>query len=209
MIEFFPKQDVVHCISNELDAVPVEGLMDRARALRAEGHGRLISFSPKVFMPLTRLCRDFCGYCTFAHPPRPGGHAFLTIDEVLAIARAGVAVGCTEALFRLGELPEQRYGVARGYFSAVDYLADACKQVLDQTGLLPHINPGIISSNEMAKPRRVSASQRMMLESTLEGRIASRLGRQGATDTDRDAGGGWAAFDSLHDRDFDRDRRDA
>jgi FO synthase len=166
MIEFFPKQDVVHCISNELDAVPVEGLMDRTRAFRAEGHGRLISFSPKVFIPLTRLCRDFCGYCTFAHPPRPGERAFLTIDEALAIARAGVAVGCTEALFTLGELPEQRYRVARGYFSTVDYLADACKQVPDQTGLLPHVNPGILSSNKMAKLRRASASQGMTLEST-------------------------------------------
>jgi FO synthase len=172
MIEFFPKQDVVHCITNELDAMSFEGLMDRSRALRAEGHGRLISFSPKVFIPLTRLCRDVCGYCTFAHPPRPGERAFLTIDEVLAIARAGAAAGCTEALFTLGELPEQRYRVAReeldrlGYLSTVDYLADACKQVVDQTELLPHVNPGILSSNEMAKLRRVSASQGIMLEST-------------------------------------------
>jgi FO synthase len=172
MIEFFPKQDVVHCITNELDAISFEGLMDRSRALRAEGHGRLISFSPKVFIPLTRLCRDVCGYCTFAHAPRPGERAFLTIDEVLAIARAGAATGCTEALFTLGELPEQRYRVAReeldrlGYLSTVDYLADACKQVVDQTELLPHVNPGILSSNEMAKLRRVSASQGIMLEST-------------------------------------------
>ncbi len=172
MIEFFPAQDVVHRVLHELDALSVEALMDRACALRAEGHGRLISFSPKVFIPLTRLCRDVCGYCTFAHPPRLGERAFLAIDEVLAIARTGATAGCSEALFTLGELPEQRYHAAReelnrlGYASTVDYLAEACKQVLDQTGQLPHVNSGILSRDEMAKLRRVSASQGIMLEST-------------------------------------------
>jgi FO synthase len=111
-VEFFPANDIVQCVLREIDGLSAESLMDRSRALRSEGHGRLISFSPKVFIPLTRLCRDVCGYCTFAHPPRPGERAFLTIDEVLAIARAGAAAGCTEALFTLGELPQQRLSLS-------------------------------------------------------------------------------------------------
>src|SRR5271163_1724704 len=136
MVEFFPANDVVQRVLREINELSLEDLMDRSCALRTEGHERLISFSPKVFIPLTRLCRDVCGYCTFAHPPRQGERAFLTIDEVLAIARAGAAAGCTEALFTLGELPEQRYRVAReeldhlGYASTIDYLAEACRQVL-------------------------------------------------------------------------------
>jgi len=172
VVEFFPSNETVRRALREIDELAVEDLMSRSRALRTEGHRRLVSFSPKVFVPLTRLCRDVCGYCTFAHPPRPGERAFLTIDEVLAIARAGAAAGCTEALFTLGELPEQRYRVAReeldrlGYASTIDYLTEACKQVLAETGLLPHVNPGILSPDQMAKLRCVSASQGIMLEST-------------------------------------------
>jgi FO synthase len=175
MVEFFPASDVVQRMLREIDDLSIGDLMDRSCVLRTKGHGNLISFSPKVFIPLTRLCRDACGYCTFAHPPRHGESAFLTIDEVLAIARAGVAAGCTEALFTLGELPEQRYRVARdelehlGYASTIDYLVEACRQVLAETGLLPHVNPGILSSDEMARLRCVSASQGIMLESTSMG----------------------------------------
>ncbi|WP_213771803.1 5-amino-6-(D-ribitylamino)uracil--L-tyrosine 4-hydroxyphenyl transferase CofH [Bradyrhizobium sp. dw_78] len=172
MVEFFPENDAVQHVLREIDELPIDDLMERSCALRTEGHGSLVSFSPKVFIPLTRLCRDVCGYCTFAHPPRQGEPAFLTIDEVLAIARAGAAAGCTEALFTLGELPEQRYRVVReeldrlGYASTIDYLAEACRQVLAETGLLPHVNPGILSPDEMAKLRQVSVSQGIMLEST-------------------------------------------
>src|ERR1700721_3903322 len=101
MVEFFPSNETVQRALREIDDLPGEDLMRRSRALRMEGHGRLVSFSPKVFIPLTRLCRDACGYCTFAHPPRLGERAFLTIEEALAIARAAAAGGCSDALFTL------------------------------------------------------------------------------------------------------------
>src|SRR6266853_1992252 len=97
----------------ELLARPLDELCAEARALRDEGHGRLVTFSPKVFIPLTKLCRDVCHYCTFARPPRRGERTFLTIDEVLELAHAGAAAGCREALFTLGDKPELRYRVAR------------------------------------------------------------------------------------------------
>ena len=100
MVEFFPASDVVQRMLREIDELSVEDLMDRACALWTEGHGNLISFSPKVFIPLTRLCRDVCGYCTFAHSPRQGERAFLTMDEVLVIARAGVAVAAPKRCSR-------------------------------------------------------------------------------------------------------------
>ena len=133
-----------------------------------------ISYSRKVFIPLTQLCRDICSYCTFAQAPQPGKHAYLTADEVLAIARAGEAAGCTEALFTLGDKPELRYKAAReelaalGYSSTIDYLHAMCKRVLNETSLLPHVNPGVMTREEMAKLREVSASQGLMLESTSE-----------------------------------------
>ena len=128
-----------------------------------------VTYSPKVFIPLTTLCRDRCGYCTFAQSPAHVA-AYLTIDEVVAIARAGAEVGCHEALFTLGEAPEDRYPVARqwlddhGYASTVDYLVAACQAVLDETGLLPHANAGAISKEELLKLRAVAPSQGMMIE---------------------------------------------
>ena len=113
--------------------------------------GRLVTYSPKVFIPLTTLCRDVCGYCTFARPPRRGERAFMPVDEVLEIARAGAAAGCTEALFTLGDKPELRYRVARdelaalGFATTIEYLAHCAGRVLDETGLLPHLNPGVMS----------------------------------------------------------------
>src|ERR687885_2570353 len=95
-----------------LDA-SLEELCDEARRLRELGRGTLVTYSPKVFVPLTQLCRDVCHYCTFARPPRRGERAYLSLDEVLEIARAGAAAGCTEALFTLGDKPELRYRVAR------------------------------------------------------------------------------------------------
>ncbi len=141
------------------------------RRLRDEGHGRNISYSRKVFIPLTHLCRDVCHYCTFAERPRAGRSAYLSPDEVLAIARAGAAAGCTEALFTLGDKPELRYRAARealealGYKTTIDYLQAMCALVLRETGLLPHANPGVMSRSEMAGLRTVSASQGIMLES--------------------------------------------
>src|SRR5918993_1915832 len=146
----------------ELRDSPLEDLLSAARG-RRRGDG-LVTYSPKVFIPLTTLCRDVCGYCTFARPPRRGERAYLTEDEVLAIARAGAAAGCTEALFTLGDKPELRYGVARAELAALgcsttlEYLARCAKLVLDETGLLPHLNPGVMGGDDLAALRPVSAS---------------------------------------------------
>jgi FO synthase len=154
-----------------LEQAPLAELIEAAGRLRDEGHGRHISYSPKVFIPLTHLCRDVCHYCTFAERPRAGRSAYLSPDEVLAIARAGAATGCTEALFTLGDKPELRYRGARealdalGYETTIDYLQAMCALVLRETGLLPHANPGVMSRSEMAGLRKVSASQGIMLES--------------------------------------------
>src|SRR3954470_24226127 len=138
----------------ELLAAPLEELCAEARRLRDEGHGPLVTYSPKVFIPLTTLCRDVCHYCTFAKPPRRGERAFLPLDEVLAIARAGAAAGCREALFTLGDKPELRYRVARdelaelGCGSTLEYLERAARLVLEETGLLPHLNAGVLTRED-------------------------------------------------------------
>ena len=156
---------------------PLADLMAEAARLRDEGHGTRMTFSPKVFVPLTMLCRDRCGYCTFAKPPARLDAPFLTIDEVLAIARRGAEMGCREALFTLGEAPEDRYPVAGDWLAAhdhastVDYLAAACAAVLEETGLLPHANAGALTEADLVRLRAVSPSQGMMLE-TLSPRLA-------------------------------------
>ncbi len=161
-----------------LDA-PLEELLAAARA-RRKGGG-LVTYSPKVFIPLTTLCRDVCGYCTFARPPRRGERAFMTEDEVLAIARAGAAAGCTEALFTLGDKPELRYKVAReelaslGCETTLEYLGRVAKLVLEETGLLPHLNPGVMSRAELTALRPVSASMGLMLETASE-RLSAKGG---------------------------------
>jgi FO synthase len=160
---------------------PLDELCTEARALREEGHGRLVTFSPKVFIPLTKLCRDVCHYCTFARPPRRGERAYLTIDEVLAVARAGAAAGCREALFTLGDKPELRYRAAReelaalGCKTTLEYLHRAAAAVLEETGLLPHLNPGVMTRDDIRRLRSASASMGLMLETTSE-RLAARGG---------------------------------
>jgi FO synthase len=150
---------------------PLPELMALARAVRDEAHGRRVTYSPKVFIPLTMLCRDRCGYCTFAKAPARLTSPYLLPEEVLAIARAGRAAGCHEALFTLGERPELRYPLARqwlddnGFDSTVAYLAHTCRLVLEETGLLPHANAGALYAEELASLRPVSASQGMMVES--------------------------------------------
>src|SRR6476659_2333030 len=155
--------------------------MAEARAVRGRARGRLVTYSPKVFIPLTKLCRDVCHYCTFARPPRRGERAYMTIDEVLEVARAGEAAGCREALFTLGDKPELRYRAARhelaamGYESTLDYLAAAAAAVLEETSLLPHLNPGVLPRDRFATLKRVSASMGLMLETTSE-RLSERGG---------------------------------
>lgn len=167
--------------SLELVDVPLSEMMAEATRLRDRGHGDRITFSPKVFIPLTMLCRDRCGYCTFAKAPARVESPFLDLDAVLAIARAGAAVGCHEALFTLGEAPEDRYPAAarwlseHGYSSTVDYLVEASGEVFRQTGLLPHINAGALDVDDLTRLRAVSASQGMMIE-TLAERLATTGG---------------------------------
>src|SRR5687768_10476671 len=163
----------------ELLDAPLEDLLSAARE-RRRGDG-LVTYSPKVFIPLTTLCRDVCGYCTFARPPRRGERAYLSADEVLAIARAGAAAGCTEALFTLGDKPELRYKVAReelaelGCETTLEYLGRVAKLVLEETGLLPHLNPGVMSREELVALRPVSASMGIMLETVSE-RLSAKGG---------------------------------
>ncbi len=157
-------------LRGHLLSAPLKQLLAEASALRDQGHGHIVSYSPKVFIPLTRLCRDVCHYCTFAKSPSKLEKLYLDPEDVLAIARAGQAAGCHEALFTLGDKPELRWREARewldahGYASTIDYLAAMCALVLKETQLLPHANPGVMSREELAKLRTVSASQGLMLE---------------------------------------------
>jgi FO synthase len=156
--------------SNSAPSPELAALMAEARAVRDRHHGTRVTYSPKVFIPLTMLCRDACGYCTFAQPPARLDHPYLSSDEVLRIARQGARNGCHEALFTLGEAPEERYEVARdwlrsnGFDSTVHYLHDMARLVLDETGLLPHANAGALPADELALLRSVSPSQGMMIE---------------------------------------------
>ncbi|MDQ1454827.1 MAG: synthase [Actinomycetota bacterium] len=162
-----------------LDAPPTE-LMPAAAARRDARTGRRITFSPKVFVPLTMLCRDRCGYCTFAKPPARLDTPYLAEAQVLELASRGAALGCFEALFTLGEAPEDRYPQAavwlrdHGFAGTVDYLASVAKHVLDETGLLPHANAGALSEAELTRLRAVSPSQGMMIET-----LADRLHEPG------------------------------
>jgi FO synthase len=150
------------------------GLMQAAAARRDAAHGDIVSYSRKVFVPLTQLCRDVCHYCTFAQAPAADKPPYLTIAAVLEIARAGQAAQCKEVLFTLGDKPELRYPAARksldqlGHETTLSYLAEAASAVLTETGLLPHANPGCMTASDLALLRRVSISQGIMLESASE-----------------------------------------
>lgn len=155
----------------KLGETPLAELMSAAAAMRDTGFGNLVTYSRKVFIPLTELCRDVCHYCTYAKTPRRLATAYLSAEQVLAIARAGQAAGCHEALFTLGDKPELRYRVARealatlGYASTLDYLRAMAELVRRETGLLPHLNAGVLSYDEFRSLREVAPSMGIMLES--------------------------------------------
>jgi 7,8-didemethyl-8-hydroxy-5-deazariboflavin synthase CofG subunit len=161
-----------------LQNASLDELLPAASALREKGKGNAITFSKKVFIPLTTLCRDYCGYCTFRKDPgQPGAH-FMTPDEVLAVAEEGRRNGCKEALFSLGDQPERIFPEARdflqkqGFERTLDYLAAMCELVLNETGLLPHSNPGVMDASILARLKNSNASVGLMLET-----VSNRLMR--------------------------------
>ncbi len=164
-----------------LAEAPAVDLLPVAESLTLAGFGETVTYSRKVFIPLTQLCRDVCHYCTFAKAPRRLKSAYLTPEEVLAIAIAGRDADCKEALFTLGDKPEARYAAARtaldaaGVASTLDYLARMAKLVLQETGLLPHLNPGVMDAAGLRRLRPVSASMGLMLESASD-RLCERGG---------------------------------
>ncbi len=167
--------DIDRLLSQDL-----RSLMHEAATVRDAAFGDRITFSKKVFIPLTHLCRDNCGYCTFVHPPRRGEAAYLSPEQVLSIARAGRDAGCAEALFTLGDKPELKWKpaaealAALGHSTTLDYLAAMAELVFKETGLLPHLNPGLMDAADLAKLRKSSVSMGIMLEST-----AARLSERG------------------------------
>ncbi|MEE2965133.1 MAG: 5-amino-6-(D-ribitylamino)uracil--L-tyrosine 4-hydroxyphenyl transferase CofH [Acidobacteriota bacterium] len=168
-------------------------LMARAVALRDAGFGQAVSYSRKVFIPLTQLCRDVCHYCTFAQPPRPGERVYLTLDEAVDVARRGAEAGCREALFTLGDRPELRYSQARaelaelGHPTTISYLVAAAGAVFEATGLLPHANPGVLTETELRGLREVCPSQGLMLESASPRLLEPGQVHHGSPDKDPEA----------------------
>jgi 7,8-didemethyl-8-hydroxy-5-deazariboflavin synthase CofG subunit len=152
----------------------LHALLGAAAELRDRHKGRVVTFSPKVFVPLTNLCRDFCGYCTFRKAPDEPGAKTMTLDEVLRVVRQGKLLGCTEVLFSLGDKPEAIYPemkqflAERGHQRTLDYLHEACRVVLEETGLLPHSNPGVMGRGDLQRLKEVNPSVGLMLESVSE-----------------------------------------
>ena len=170
-----PSHSVSDAEARQLASQPLNSaLLKEAADCRDFGFGKVFTFSKKVFIPLTELCRDVCHYCTFAKSPSRLDSAFMSTDEILTLARQGAALGCKEALFTLGEKPELRYRAARdalselGFTTTVEYLTFVAKQVLQETGLIPHINAGNLTRDEIMQLRKVSGSMGLMLESASE-----------------------------------------
>lgn len=174
------KPEARETLQDRLLTTPLEALMADAARMRDAGHGPVQTYSRKVFIPLTQLCRNLCHYCTFSQPPKRGEACYLTAEQVLSIARAGAAAGCTEALFTLGDKPELRFRAAReelaalGHETTLGYLTEMCGLVLKETGLLPHVNAGVMGVADMQALRDVSVSQGLMLETA-----SARLGQRG------------------------------
>ena len=164
----------------DVDPASLDDLLRAAADVRDAGHPDVVTFSPKVFIPLTELCRDVCHYCTFAKAPRRLRSAYLSPDEVLAIAESGERAGCREALFTLGDKPELRHRAARealarlGHETTIDYLVAMCRLVLEKTRLLPHVNPGVLTTQDLRRLREVSVSAGIMVEN-----VSPRLGERG------------------------------
>jgi FO synthase len=150
---------------------PLEALLETAASVRDRFKGRSVSYSRKVFIPLTHLCRDYCGYCTFRADPQAGVQPYMLPDEVLAVAEAGRKAGCKEALFSLGDQPERIFPEAKaflkklGFDRTLDYLAAMSELVLEKTGLLPHSNPGVMGPDDLRRLRETNVSVGLMLES--------------------------------------------
>ncbi len=172
------------------EVADTERLAAVAGVLRDQGFRNVVTYSRKVFIPLTHLCRDVCHYCTFARTPKKIDRAFMQVDEVLELCHQGARLGCQEALFTLGEKPELRYSAARkaleklGFPDTLSYLCHVAARVLDETGLLPHINAGCMTAAEIAGLREVSASMGIMLESA-SGRLCEKgMPHYGSPDKD-------------------------
>src|ERR1039457_7106065 len=154
-----------------MEECPLAALLDTAAAVRDRFKGNSVSYSRKVFIPLTHLCRDYCGYCTFRADPQAGVRPYMTPDEVLAVADAGRRAGCKEALFSLGDQPERVFSEAKeflqtlGFESTLEYLAAMSELVLTKTGLLPHSNPGVMGEKDLRRLRETNVSVGLMLES--------------------------------------------
>ncbi len=172
------------------DSEDTAALVEFAGQLRDQGYGNVVTYSKKVFIPLTHLCRDVCHYCTFAQTPKKIEQPYMPVDDVLALCREGAKAGCQEALFTLGEKPELRYSTARkalaqmGYSTTLEYVRDVAERVLAETGLLPHINAGCMTAAEIAELRQVSASMGIMLESASERLCQKGMPHYGSPDKD-------------------------
>src|ERR1017187_3195924 len=173
-----------------IEHAQLSSLLQAAAGVRGRSKGRTVSYSKKVFIPLTHLCRDTCGYCTFRTDPEAGVPPYMTPDEVLAVAEAGRRAGCKEALFSLGDQPERVFPEAKeflhtmGFDSTLEYLAAMSELVLTKTGLLPHSNPGVMGEKDLRRLRETNVSVGLMLES-----VSPRLGRPG--------GAHWKAPDKV------------
>jgi 7,8-didemethyl-8-hydroxy-5-deazariboflavin synthase CofG subunit len=166
------------CVLSQARGDEFQSLLAAAAELRDRGKGKTITFSPKVFIPLTNLCRDFCGYCTFRKAPMESGAKTMSVEEVLWVVRQGKSLGCTEILFSLGDRPEAIYAEMRNFLAqkglrrTLDYLYETCKVVLEETRLLPHSNPGLMGRKDLQRLREVNISLGLMLENISERLLA-------------------------------------
>src|SRR5690349_20254344 len=166
----------------------LQALLETAAAIRNRHKGWTVTFSPKIFVPLTNLCRDFCGYCTFRKAPDEAGAKTMTLEEVLRVVQQGKLLGCTEVLFSLGDKPEaiypemKRFLNERGHQRTLDYLYEACRAVLEETGFLPHSNPGVMGQADLQRLRDVNPSMGLMLESVSERLLLAGAAHDNAPD---------------------------